>query len=1012
MEFVYDLCLSKDSELVLSGQQDYVTKIGTWFGAEDSTKHGLNIATYDVDGNLVGGVIDLNGHKLSNAELTDTTIKLPSPNQIIVQTTTILGQKVEYPVTVQPYASTLATMADLGYTQNPVEADTAGETSDSKTKGYFGYYGSLENLGVKGAYVDVKSISFARRTDAHATTINESTYLKARLMRLINGSWTMYAESKQWFKASDFPELGANVGEFTMQKVPGAQPLSSKENIGIIFVTYSVQNEKYPPNALGMSVGALNSSAEGMGVTGAGEWIRNGAVPQSIYRRLPRFTIRYTVDQVFDQLTKEEIAEMTTLQNVVDNSTDDNNKIHASLGTTTQGASLVIDSNKSNSSIIFGDSTSGSQTNATEFFSVISASNANDIRLNANEGLSLGVGLKGFVSGGTLPNTIQPNSFGIFASGTNGSASIMSGSTLAGNSVVAYTQFGGGNITSYAPNVMTIQGNSMLMANSNNLLLTGNQNIVMTSNGYNNNVHGSMSIDVDQNTKLTSYKFENDVSEFQIDSGNGTTLCSDGCYYTDNGFVINQSAFYLGSRRDPKRPLNSNIAPCLSLHVVGNAFIAGINDPYACASAVICSFNGGLWGSDTDLRLYGKNKVLIGRSEVLIPNLGADAIGSQYLSNYGGIMYDSEGNADATRYSRAVSADTLCQFMTSRMSGQGLAYNSTTKNYYVPTASSSVFGVVKVGGKGIMINNGILALNYRSNHSGFDFSGNSVYVNVKDSEHPKAGTTYPVATDAGGQLVVGNKLNDDLNNVWPLGLGMRVSQTDSSLTFDNSNFYGWLGTLGSLGVGDGIVTKIMLYRRSEANQASTANTPLYARIVKKDANNNWIVASQSINAVAFSSQTNEGLPIPPWFMSPIPGVKQPTPDEQVAIVFVDSPNAVATASSITGAKVSNSLSGALTNVLTSGTTGSYGPRIDLTWSPNYASKAESEEVEALKSKVQTLESSLSAAEQKITALESALGGLKLVQLTQSEYDALTTKDANALYFIKEEPTTTTVESEA
>ena len=1005
MEFVYDLCLSKDSELVLSGQQDYVTKISTWFGAEDSTKHGLNIATYDADGNLVGGVIDLNGHKLSNAELTDTTIKLPSPNQVIVQTVTNVGLKVEYPVTFPQYKSTLATTDDLGYVKNPVNPDGNGN--------YYGYYGSLENLGINEAYVDVKSISYKRRTDSHSTDPSASDYIKARIMRLINGAWTIYSESKQWLKPESFPELGSDVGEFTMQKVQGAGPLSNKESIGIIFVIANAVAPGNRPLQLGMSVSASNSSAAGMGIATGPLWIEQGGVPK-MESRLPLLTLKYNVDQVFDRLTEEEIAEMTTLQNVVDNSVDDNNQIHASLGTTAQGASLVIDSNKSNSSIIIGDSTSGSQTNASEFFSVISASNANDIRLNANEGLSLGVGLKGFVSNGTLPNTIQPNSFGIFASGTNGSASIMSGSTLAGSSVVAYTQFGGGNITSYAPNVMTIQGNSMLMASSDNLLLTGNQNIVMTSNGYNNNVNGSMSIDVGQNTTLTSNKFENVVSEFQIDSGNGTTLCSDGCYYTDNGFVINQSAFYLGSRRDPKRPLNSNIAPCLSLHVVGNAFIAGINDPYACASAVICSFNGGLWGSDTDLRLYGKNKVLIGRSEVLIPNLGADAIGSQYLSNYGGIMYDSEGNPDQTHYSRAVSADTLCQFMTSRMSGQGLAYNSTTKNYYVPTASSSVFGVVKVGGRGIMINNGVLALNYRSSHSGFDFSGNSVYVNVKDSEHPKAGTTYPIATDAGGQLVVGNKLNDDLNNVWPLGLGMRVSQTDSSLTFDNSNFYGWLGTLGSLGVGDGIVTKIMLYRRSEANQASTANTPLYARIVKKDANNNWIVASQSINAVAFSSQTNEGLPIPPWFMSPIPGVKQPTPDEQVAIVFVDSPDAAATASSIIGAKVSNSLSGALTNVLTSGTTGSYGPRIDLTWSPNYASKAESEEVEALKSKVQTLESSLSAAEQKITALESALGGLKLVQLTQSEYDALTTKDANTLYFIKEEPTatTTTEESEA
>ena len=42
----------------------------------------------------------------------------------------------------------------------------------------------------------------------------------------------------------------------------------------------------------------------------------------------------------------------------------------------------------------------------------------------------------------------------------------------------------------------------------------------------------------------------------------------------------------------------------------------------------------------------------------------------------------------------------------------------------------------------------------------------------------------------------------------------------------------------------------------------------------------------------------------------------------------------------------------------------------------------------------------SALETRIAALEAALGGYKLVALTQSEYDALTTKDENTLYFIK------------
>lgn len=120
MEFFSNICLIKDTELVLSGQQDYVTKIGTQFSVKDSTKHGLNISTYDANGNPVGGAIDFNGHKLSNAELIDTTIKLPSPNQIIVQTVTNLGSKVEYPVKFPKYESTLATTDDLGVTEEKI----------------------------------------------------------------------------------------------------------------------------------------------------------------------------------------------------------------------------------------------------------------------------------------------------------------------------------------------------------------------------------------------------------------------------------------------------------------------------------------------------------------------------------------------------------------------------------------------------------------------------------------------------------------------------------------------------------------------------------------------------------------------------------------------------------------------------------------------------------------------------------------------------------------------------
>lgn len=989
MEFVYDLCLSKDAELVLSGQQDYVTKIDTWFGAEDSTKHGLNIATYDADGNLVGGVIDLNGHKLSNAELTDTTIKLPSPNQVIVQTVTNVGLKVEYPVTFPQYKSTLATTDDLGYVKTPLDPDGNGN--------YYGYYGSLENLGITEAYVDVKSISYKRRTDSHSTDPSASDYIKARIMRRINGAWTIYSESKQWLKPESFPELGSHVGEFIMQKVQGAGPLSNKESIGIIFVIANAVAPGNRPLQLGMSVSAANSSAAGMGIATGPLWIEQGGIPK-MDSRLPLFTLKYNVDQVFDRLTEEEIAEMTTLQNVVDNSVDDNNQIHASLGTTAHGASLIIDSNKSNSSIIIGDSTSGSQTNATEFFSVISASNANDIRLNANEGLSLGVGLKGFVSGGTLPNTIQPNSFGIFASGTNGSASIMSGSTLAGSSVVAYTQFGGGNITSYAPNVMTIQGNSMLMASSDNLLLTGNQNIVMTSNGYNNNVNGSMSIDVGQNTTLTSKKFENNVTEFKVEINDshmpslGSELRSN-----NNGFILNNSAFYLGSRR--------NSSTHVSTQVPGNAFIAGVNDKLP---DVIWDFNGTTWGFDTDLRLYGKNKVLIGRSEVLVPNVGADDIGGQYLSNYeqSGFV-DSEGNPDPTHYSRAVSSDTLCQFMTTRMSGQGISYDSTAKNYYVPILSNNNLGIAKTGGNGITTNSeGALSIFCRASYSGFDFTSDKrIFVNTSGGDlHTLAGCMAPVVTDTAGKLAVGP---DDYNA--QVIVNKTSDPTPAAGRENSANQYGWIGTLRDLGVESPIFNSVTLYRRS--GNTPNANTEVYLRFLKRE-NNQWVVFSQSLNKIKFGSVTADAGPIK-FYMKSTPFVEPPSLDDVIAMTVVSSPTDAVTNSIHFGAKVITTGKGSLPNEFSNYTGASgetynnFRPAVSIVWIRDFEN-----ELVVAEEKIATLETSLSEANRKISALESALGGLKLVQLTQSEYDALTTKDANTLYFIKEESTTTTTTEES
>lgn len=70
-------------------------------------------------------------------------------------------------------------------------------------------------------------------------------------------------------------------------------------------------------------------------------------------------------------------------------------------------------------------------------------------------------------------------------------------------------------------------------------------------------------------------------------------------------------------------------------------------------------------------------------------------------------------------------------------------------------AASNVLGHVYVGGNGIGISSGVLALNIRANYSGITFANKAAYVNCAEQTlHPTAGTVAKVATDTAGALVV------------------------------------------------------------------------------------------------------------------------------------------------------------------------------------------------------------------------------------------------------------------
>lgn len=235
---------------------------------------------------------------------------------------------------------------------------------------------------------------------------------------------------------------------------------------------------------------------------------------------------------------------------------------------------------------------------------------------------------------------------------------------------------------------------------------------------------------------------------------------------------------------------------------------------------------------------------------------------------------------------------------------------------------------------------------------------------------------------------------------------------------NNANGYGYVGTLRNLGAWGGAVNveKLSFWRRS--NSGGTTGT-VYARILKASADGTaWIVASQSTNAVDTSTVAFSGEIA--FQMASVAGVVPPSANERIAIVFVT--DSSAEAGSSVGALGFRTVdgAGALANALPStpplpSGQASYRPMIGLKFA---AMNSPTAEVDAYtKAEMDTLlgnivsscntaiatkadRTTVSALTTRVEANENALGGNKIVTLTQDEYDALATKDTNTLYFIK------------
>ncbi len=271
-------------------------------------------------------------------------------------------------------------------------------------------------------------------------------------------------------------------------------------------------------------------------------------------------------------------------------------------------------------------------------------------------------------------------------------------------------------------------------------------------------------------------------------------------------------------------------------------------------------------------------------------------------------------------------------------------------------AASNVLGHVYVGGNGVGISNGVLALNIRTNHSGIQFANKAAYVNCAEQTlHPTAGTVAKVATDTAGALVVpdatdttkGGVLIDKLDTdtgvltkpvIVDGMLGERARVLHGEIQGD-INAHGWKCTTEDLGAEAGatiVPVEISFYRRASHGE-SDSTAPRYLRILRASADGTaWQIAYQSTNGLAPNSFT-AGTAMT-WKMRNVDGRGAIPAGETILITQTDTPQSIATANVRWGAKNTTTAHGVI--VVSSAipsdpngtvSTSTYSPAADMTY---------------------------------------------------------------------------------
>lgn len=199
---------------------------------------------------------------------------------------------------------------------------------------------------------------------------------------------------------------------------------------------------------------------------------------------------------------------------------------------------------------------------------------------------------------------------------------------------------------------------------------------------------------------------------------------------------------------------------------------------------------------------------------------------------------------------------------------------------------------------------------------------------------------------------------------------------------NNFNGYGYRGTLRNLGLyGESVVIgSLSIITRPSGNQ--NAGTDLWARILKA-VDGQWIVASQS-KAPRTWDDVPAGTELE-FEMAAVEGVSPPSADEEIAIVWVNNPDAAANISNGTlSFRSISTIAGAIGSPVTSAPTissniSSFSPVLKFRFVPLAGRNGAAERLAVLEAKVATLEAALNVATLSFPTMQT---GYEVPSVTQ------------------------------